>query len=72
MRPQHITAENRPRRASITRPAPRFNEAAAYHCGKLRRRRAARADSAASMRPQHITAENSAELGVEIPEALLQ
>ena len=35
MRPQHITAENpscTPRKA---RPPPGFNEAAAYHCGKL-------------------------------------
>ena len=59
MRPQHITAENRTGSTRRTAGAPRFNEAAAYHCGKLElvvlhgRRRIG-----ASMRPQHITAEN--------------
>ena len=41
------------------RPAARFNEAAAYHCGKLRLGAARERDRAASMRPQHITAENT-------------
>ena len=34
MRPQHITAENKPRLWRSDRAQPRFNEAAAYHCGK--------------------------------------
>ena len=59
MRPQHITAENR--RHVVNRDAGvlRFNEAAAYHCGKppAQRRGEQRWDGA-SMRPQHITAEN--------------
>ena len=37
----------------------RFNEAAAYHCGKLRAiEQILMAFRVASMRPQHITAEN--------------
>ena len=36
----------------------RFNEAAAYHCGKRRRRSGSNPERLASMRPQHITAEN--------------
>ena len=35
MRPQHITAENRVGRSRRGRAPPGFNEAAAYHCGKL-------------------------------------
>ena len=35
-----------------------FNEAAAYHCGKLVHREGCKRKSDASMRPQHITAEN--------------
>ena len=37
MRPQHITAENVGQRDGIGRPRAGFNEAAAYHCGKLGR-----------------------------------
>ena len=59
MRPQHITAENRNVATIITPPAPGFNEAAAYHCGKPDRSAGApRTARPASMRPQHITAEN--------------
>ena len=41
MRPQHITAENSPAAPDVG-PAEvnRFNEAAAYHCGKRRMRAA--------------------------------
>ena len=39
MRPQHITAENGMRGGPIGRGAMCFNEAAAYHCGKLLRSR---------------------------------
>ena len=35
MRPQHITAENRLDRGDDRCGQPSFNEAAAYHCGKL-------------------------------------
>ena len=35
MRPQHITAENRVVGRRGDPPRPGFNEAAAYHCGKL-------------------------------------
>ena len=35
MRPQHITAENGICRVPSSTVTPRFNEAAAYHCGKL-------------------------------------
>ena len=35
MRPQHITAENVRRRKEQPLPSNSFNEAAAYHCGKL-------------------------------------
>ena len=35
MRPQHITAENAARGRRGRRRAAGFNEAAAYHCGKL-------------------------------------
>ena len=34
MRPQHITAENMSRMSRDGVRAFRFNEAAAYHCGK--------------------------------------
>ena len=34
MRPQHITAENSRTVGTIDSPVARFNEAAAYHCGK--------------------------------------
>ena len=34
MRPQHITAENKPAEGSMSQAVYRFNEAAAYHCGK--------------------------------------
>ena len=60
MRPQHITAENTAAWTVTHLGDYRFNEAAAYHCGKpgvavlvgaIRRE--------ASMRPQHITAENT-------------
>ena len=34
MRPQHITAENQLEAAVARGKIPRFNEAAAYHCGK--------------------------------------
>ena len=34
MRPQHITAENACRGRLVPHPVGRFNEAAAYHCGK--------------------------------------
>ena len=34
MRPQHITAENTIRWSCARVQAQRFNEAAAYHCGK--------------------------------------
>ena len=34
MRPQHITAENQGGRDIQILRFPRFNEAAAYHCGK--------------------------------------
>ena len=59
MRPQHITAENAPP-SGIDECAGRyFNEAAAYHCGKLARRHAGLEHLVkTSMRPQHITAEN--------------
>ena len=36
MRPQHITAENRTEQRVLPRSPVRFNEAAAYHCGKPR------------------------------------
>ena len=36
MRPQHITAENADARRIVRLARERFNEAAAYHCGKLR------------------------------------
>ena len=39
-------------------PASGFNEAAAYHCGKLQEKVSSDDDDSASMRPQHITAEN--------------
>ena len=59
MRPQHITAENRGERGIDYIHKTRFNEAAAYHCGKPSGGRlAACSTAAASMRPQHITAEN--------------
>ena len=60
MRPQHITAENSGWRARWAGERRRFNEAAAYHCGKRGRPSASRTSLAcrASMRPQHITAEN--------------
>ena len=35
MRPQHITAENSRPESVPVRKSTRFNEAAAYHCGKL-------------------------------------
>ena len=60
MRPQHITAENDASPFEVEEAEERFNEAAAYHCGKPPAPRpcgAGRGD--ASMRPQHITAENS-------------
>ena len=38
MRPQHITAENPDIQIPLRRRGQRFNEAAAYHCGKRRRR----------------------------------
>ena len=59
MRPQHITAENVGCVQNASRISSRFNEAAAYHCGKLAAAGVERGgDPAASMRPQHITAEN--------------
>ena len=58
MRPQHITAENAAAPTIITPPAPGFNEAAAYHCGKRLGDSVVRRRRQASMRPQHITAEN--------------
>ena len=36
MRPQHITAENLAVRLRRSGAGTRFNEAAAYHCGKRR------------------------------------
>ena len=59
MRPQHITAENRASSARLPAAAQRFNEAAAYHCGKLPAGGGGVISIEASMRPQHITAENS-------------
>ena len=61
MRPQHITAENHYFEHIRISKHRRFNEAAAYHCGK----RGIWWDlvgtgGIASMRPQHITAENRA------------
>ena len=58
MRPQHITAENADGSSASTYRRPRFNEAAAYHCGKHALPRISNDGMAASMRPQHITAEN--------------
>ena len=43
MRPQHITAENAPITSGGARTTRRFNEAAAYHCGKPERDRDASA-----------------------------
>ena len=60
MRPQHITAENATIHVGPLRGAGRFNEAAAYHCGKRGMHvHASPAERRASMRPQHITAENA-------------
>ena len=59
MRPQHITAENFPYWEYVAVLDPCFNEAAAYHCGKLLRNVSLAEAGAASMRPQHITAENA-------------
>ena len=58
MRPQHITAENAGVRSRDCCRRRRFNEAAAYHCGKPDSVAACGRGAAASMRPQHITAEN--------------
>ena len=58
MRPQHITAENRFGGGGAKRAPRSFNEAAAYHCGKLSPAVIFFTDGSASMRPQHITAEN--------------
>ena len=58
MRPQHIAAENAPHACADRRRDPRFNEAAAYRCGKLVAPRGGHPSSVASMRPQHIAAEN--------------
>ena len=72
MRPQHITAENAPRSRSSGGAAPDFNEAAAYHCGKLGRAVAGDLGLATSMRPQHITAENPAQQPPDRPPLPLQ
>ena len=59
MRPQHITAENTPGPPRPDERSRRFNEAAAYHCGKRTARKALRwarlsgeLRVVASMRPQ--------------------
>ena len=62
MRPQHITAENLTAPQSAGGQPTCFNEAAAYHCGKLTWREISDPGLEASMRPQHITAENRARL----------
>ena len=64
MRPQHITAENHTLPVTFGSPVGRFNEAAAYHCGKRSRRKPISPyQRRASMRPQHITAENASGSG---------
>ena len=73
MRPQHITAENLVGAYAANRAIGRFNEAAAYHCGKLAGVADGRVRAGASMRPQHITAENlRAEGRIEALRAELQ
>ena len=64
MRPQHITAENAAWTCRSGGRRGSFNEAAAYHCGKLTITAGLHRLLLASMRPQHITAENQPQRAV--------
>ena len=58
MRPQHIAAENDGAALPLPLTRNRFNEAAAYSCGKRPSASGVCCPKKASMRPQHIAAEN--------------